>query len=96
MIRIVNELTRVLTEKFGIPADKVNRILDALNQVVAIIVEPNIPLPNICRDPDDNYILQLAESAKADLIVTGDKDLLTLAPIRNVQLISLAVFLQLH
>ena len=32
-----------------------------------------------CRDPDDRVFLQLAYAAKADALVTGDKDLLALA-----------------
>ena len=31
---------------------------------------------NICRDKDDDNILFLAKFIKADLIITGDKDLL--------------------
>lgn len=91
---IFNELTQVLTEKFDIPTEKANRILDSLRQVV-VFVEPNSPLPNICRDPDDNNILQLAESANADFIVTGDKDLLTLGTFGNTQIVSPITFLQM-
>lgn len=32
----------------------------------------------ICRDPKDDYLLALAKAAKADLLVTGDEDLLVL------------------
>jgi len=32
-----------------------------------------------CRDPDDRKFLQLSYAAKADALVTGDEDLLTLA-----------------
>lgn len=91
---IFNELTRVLTEKFDVSVEKVNRILGTLNQV-AVVIEPNTPLPNIWRDPDDNNILQLAESANADFIVTGDKDLLTLGSFGDIQIISPVAFLQL-
>ena len=31
---ILDEVTRVLTKKFAVPAEKVNRILDTLNQFV--------------------------------------------------------------
>lgn len=31
-----------------------------------------------CRDPENNRILEVAINGKADLIVTGDRDLLTL------------------
>lgn len=39
--------------------------------------EPKIEL-NICRDPKDNFLLELAETAKADYLITRDKDLLSL------------------
>jgi len=31
---------------------------------------------NICRDPEDNFVLELAQAEQADYIVTRDKDLL--------------------
>lgn len=33
---------------------------------------------NVCRDPEDNFILELAQTGKADYIITRDKDLLDL------------------
>ena len=32
-----------------------------------------------CRDPDDNKFLELAVDGKADFLITGDKDMLSLA-----------------
>lgn len=40
-------------------------------------IEPEIKL-HICRDPKDNFLLELAEAAKADYLITRDKDLLSL------------------
>jgi putative PIN family toxin of toxin-antitoxin system len=48
-----------------------------------------------CRDPKDDKFLELALSANASAIITGDKDLLTLHPFRNISIISPADFLQL-
>jgi len=42
----------------------------------------------ICRDPKDNMFLELAVSAKADYIITGDKDLLELNPFKGIRIIS--------
>lgn len=33
---------------------------------------------NICRDPDDDFILALGLSSGADYIITGDQDILSL------------------
>lgn len=49
---------------------------------------------NACRDPKDNMFLELAVSAKADLIITGDKDLLELNPFRGTQIISPKEFIE--
>ena len=41
-----------------------------------------------CRDPRDNQFLELAIDGGADLILTGDADLLTLSPFRGVAVIA--------
>ncbi len=47
----------------------------------------------VCRDADDDHVLACALAAKADLIVTGDKDLLVLHPWRAVHILSPAAAL---
>jgi len=47
-----------------------------------------------CRDPKDNMLLELALSGHADLIVTGDKDLLCLHPWRGIAILSPADYLE--
>ena len=42
------------------------------------------------RDPDDVHVLACAVSAKADAIVTGDKDLLTLKSFEGIPIIDAA------
>ena len=49
------------------------------------IGETNI---NICRDNDDNYIIEAAVKVNADAIITGDKDLLVLKKYNNVSILS--------
>lgn len=39
----------------------------------------NLPPLPLCRDPDDQKFLELAQAAKAGLLVTKDKALLALA-----------------
>ncbi len=51
-----------------------------------IFTAPNISI-NECRDPKDNFLLELAVSAKADYLVTGDLDLLALNPFRGVKIV---------
>ena len=45
-----------------------------------------------CRDPTDDKFLELAVSGNADLILSGDKDLLTLHPFRGIPIVTPAAF----
>ncbi len=47
----------------------------------------------ICRDPKDNKFLDVAVSGQADLIITGDQDLLILNPFRAIEIITVNEFL---
>lgn len=42
----------------------------------------------LCRDPQDNKFLALAANGKADVLVTGDDDLLMHHPFRGTQILS--------
>ncbi len=42
-----------------------------------ISITPNVKV-TVCRDPEDNYLLELAETSKATYLITRDKDLLEL------------------
>lgn len=48
-----------------------------------------------CRDKKDNKFLELAISGHADLIVSGDNDLLVLHPFRGIPILTPAQFLAL-
>ena len=47
-----------------------------------------------CRDPTDDKFLELAVNGHADLIVTGDRDLLALNPFRQIPIVTPAAFVQ--
>lgn len=47
---------------------------------------------NLCRDPKDNYLVALAIDSSADYLVTGDKDLLVLALIKDTIVIKYSDF----
>jgi len=47
-----------------------------------------------CRDPTDDKFLELAINGHADLIVTGDGDLLALNPFREIPIVTPAAFVQ--
>jgi len=43
---------------------------------------------NECRDPTDDKFLELAVNGHADIILTGDADLLVLNPFRGIPIVS--------
>ena len=47
-----------------------------------------------CRDPKDDKFLEVAVNGHADVIVTGDKDLLVLNPFRNTPIVEARAFLE--
>ena len=54
-------------------------------------VAERVPITYIvhaCRDPKDNMILELAVNGSADLIVTGDQDLLVLDTFQSIPIIT--------
>ena len=63
------------------------RILAEMRQLAEVIEPPPLPQP-VCRDPDDDEVLALAVAAKADWIVSGDNDLLSLGRYAGIAIIS--------
>jgi len=66
-------------------------------QVMATTVEfvSIVTVIRACRDPRDDKFLEVAVNGEADLIVTGDKDLLALNPFHKVAIITPAAYLKL-
>ena len=60
--------------------------LGALRRLAEIIDPPPLPAP-VSRDPSDDEVLALAAASQADLIITGDADLLTLGSHAGIPII---------
>ncbi len=58
-------------------------------------IHPVSSVVKVCRDPDDNFLLELALDSNAQFIVTGDKDLLILQSFRKTKILSLRNFLEI-
>jgi len=48
-----------------------------------------------CRDPSDDQFLELAVNGKADCVISGDDDLLSMTIFRGIPIITPAKFLTL-
>lgn len=84
------ELIRVLAyPKFKLaPGEQHDLLADYLPWAETFRVPDPPPRTPACRDPHDVPFLHLALAAKTDALVTGDADLLVLAPLRSLAIIT--------
>ncbi len=66
----------------------IDQLVDGYAQL-ASVVRP-VTTPRIAPDPDDDVVIGTALAAKADLIVTGDKPLLSVSEHQGVRIASVA------
>ena len=83
---------RVLTEKFSWEQP---RAISALQVILARGIRVKIRgTVKECRDPGDDMFLECAALAKADLLIAGDKDLLTLGAYKGTRIITPSEYLR--
>ena len=92
---ILEELRTVLHRpKFAryIQPEKIEPYIEKVGKFGLVLV--NSPPIRACRDPRDDKFLEVAVHGHADLIVTGDDDLLALHPFRGIAIMSPAEYLE--
>ncbi len=74
------ELIRVLSyPKFALSeAEQETLLAEFLPYAEAVVTGPSTSAPQALRDPHDAVFFELARRAKADALVSGDKDILAL------------------
>jgi putative PIN family toxin of toxin-antitoxin system len=89
-----SELIRVLAyPKFRLEAYEQEELLaDYLPYTLAVRIPNPPPTVPDCRDPFDVPFLHLAMAGKAHALVSGDRDLLALAPRLKVKVLTLDAF----
>lgn len=84
---LIFELKNILHTKIGIPQEIVSDFVEVLTQ--DSILSEEIGLENIAiKDEDDILILSTALNGRAELFVTGDKELLELEKIQSMRIVS--------
>ena len=89
---LLDELAGVLQRKFVI-SPAVALFLSSFRGHVRLVEPVVLPAP-VCRDPDDDVVLATALAAGADVIVTGDLDLLSLGGHGAIRILSPRAFLE--
>lgn len=88
---ILGELREKLRHKFGFALARTSEV-DAFLRGHSRLVRA-IPLgQQVCRDADDDNILAIAQTAGADAIITGDRDLLDLREFKGIRILAPADF----
>ena len=86
------EIVRVLTGKFFWEQHRATSALQAiLVRSIRVKIRGTV---KECRDPHDDMFLECAAFAKADLLVAGDKDLLTLGAYKGTRIVSPSEYLR--
>jgi putative PIN family toxin of toxin-antitoxin system len=77
---ILEEFQGALKKKLDATEEEIGKALALLREVSAMTGKspPAVKPAHIVKDPDDDLILFCAVTAEADLLVTGDKDLLAI------------------
>lgn len=85
----IGELIRVLSyPKFDLSNDEQEDLLADYLPWCETVVLSNPPDVPQCRDPFDRPFLELALSAQADALITGDNDLISLAQVFPVPILA--------
>ena len=91
----MSELTEVLSRsKFARYVSRRERELFLAQIGSAAEFVPIIRLVRECRDPKNDKFLEVALNGRADVIITGDADLLSLNPWKEIAILSPADFLR--
>ena len=85
---IIQEFEGILMKKFKLTSIDISEISTIVSEAASEILHKLGPIPNICRDPNDDMIIACAIDAAADYIVTGDEDLLILKRYKDIVIIN--------
>ena len=93
-LALIEEFKEVaLRPRFGFAKEDIDDFIDALLEVSELVI-PAQRITGICRDPDDEKLLEAAEEGKANYVASGDKDLLSLRSFRGIKIVTAAELLQ--
>jgi putative PIN family toxin of toxin-antitoxin system len=87
----IQVVSRPKLKKHFSDKDVTNLLDDMHNFADFIEVKSHV---NVCRDKKDNFLLELCIDGKADYLITGDEDLLSLKKFKKTSIIKIAEYLR--
>ena len=91
---VLSEFRRTLSKKLKLPVDRV-RAAEAVFDGIPLVPKPKKPSSLEIRDSSDRWILASAEAGGAEILVTGDEDLLSVAAESVIRISSPRAFWEL-
>ena len=92
MVEVIEVLSRPqMRDKYQVGSNDIMALIN-LVRLRGELVSPKRKI-EACRDPQDNRFLEAALEGEAEVIVSGDKDLLVMAEFEATRIISAAEFL---
>ncbi len=84
---VLTELRRVLAVRMRLPADRLNEV-ETFLRTYEVIAKPDAMDPVPVRDEADRWVLANARAAHADVLITGDADLLAVAATAGLRIVT--------
>jgi putative PIN family toxin of toxin-antitoxin system len=91
---ILEEFRRALERKLRLPPHRI-AMAESVFEVIDRVPKPEEPSPIGNLDPEDRWILAVAVSGRADVLVTGDHDLLEVAGETSMPILTPRAFWEL-
>jgi uncharacterized protein len=84
---VLAELRRVLAARFHVPVERIDEV-EAFLRTYEVVATPDAMDPVRIRDPADRWVLANARAAEADVLITGDGDLLAVAATAGLRIVT--------
>ncbi len=83
---LLSEIRRIINRKFPDVSDDFEALLVVFQYLIVTVTLGSLTI-TVCRDPDDNKILETAVLGRATMLISGDNDLLVLHPYDSIQIV---------
>ncbi len=93
---LLDELRDVLTrpdKPFCLSAKEADKVINNVRGYVRLVTPTR--KVDVCRDPDDNLVIECALAGGAQYIVTGDPDLKVLRRFEEIEIVDVRTFVSL-
>jgi len=91
LFEIIDAFQREKFNKYVTETERMKFLIGFLKLTELVEISEKI---NVCRDSRDNKLLELAISGNANMLLTGDEDLLELNPFRKLEILNPQSFLE--